>query len=297
MPEPSENFDPSRFVHPETGRVDDVDEFRRQVDVAIDSGATEPLLEYLADRIGDTDESEERILSAVLLDVVERGENNPDAVLYHASRLAERYERRDEHANAALCCGLVISVLSEKTRFRDAEPWLTRLRENIFRQSEDQSEEDSELGFHVGTMIRDALEFESAYFLNLAESGKARKVRDKVAEYLKNPASTSEEHILESTLAFIELDLGSPIRAKQLVSKAEEHASQTGDHADAAMYACRRANYTLMSMGRMGKGSAQSALGNAQEHLSNAHNVPIHPNFVEKAEEAYRGIREVVISL
>lgn len=262
-PEPL--FEPERFADAESGRIADAGEFIRQVDALIETGDIDPALEFIADAIPDADEAEQSLLSTVLFDAVNRA-GTPEAALYHATTLVEMHEERGEPLRAAVCCHVAASVHVEKGNFAEAAPWVERLRNNL-KAHADATDPGVELPRPNTRIIKDALEFESYYYLELSGSGRTKQAQAELAELMKEPVLPAETHVLASTLAFIEVDRRRPSRAREFVQQAERSAVEVGDYASAVIYACRRATYTADSMGYL---FAKSAVTAADEYLRQA---------------------------
>lgn len=283
MMEPREPvFDPSRFADPESGEIADADEFLLQADLLAESGEIDPILEYIADAMPEADERHQGLLANVLFDVVNRA-GTPEAALYHATNLAEFREGRGEFAEAVVCCEVAARVHEEKGRFDEAAPWMKRMRDNLREHSGQESLENEAMQTLAAGMVWSALEYESQYYLELAGSGRVKQAQDEVAALMKEaPAAPAETHILASTLAFIAVDLKQPSRAMQFVQQAERSAVEVGDHADAVIYACRRATYTVDALGYR---FATSAVKVADEYLEQAIASGKDPERIEKAAD------------
>jgi hypothetical protein len=133
MGEPTEPiFDASRFADSKTGEVFNMYELLRQIDTLIEQGEDiTPALTFFADQLASCEEREERLYSAILMDLLEQSNSNPDAVLHHARNLVERCEEDESHLQASTACSLVASVLLDKGRLKDTAMWVERMRQNL----------------------------------------------------------------------------------------------------------------------------------------------------------------------
>jgi hypothetical protein len=283
MTEPREPaFDPSRFADSESGELTDPDEFLRQVDALIESGNIDPALKYMADALADADERHQSLFATVLFDTVNRA-GTPEAALYHATNLAELREERGEFAQAVVCCEVAARVHEEKGRFDEAAPWMRRLRDNLRRHADQEQFESEEPRALAAGMVWNALEYESQYYLEMAGAGRTKQAQEEITALLKDgPAVPGETHILESTLAFIAVDLKLPTQAMQHVQAAERSAVAVGDYADATIYATRRATYTVDALGYQ---FAKAAVSAADEHMEKAILSGRDPARIEKAAD------------
>lgn len=207
MNEPRESiFDTSQFTDSETGGVNNISEFDRQITAIIEEGGDiTPALTYVVDRMTDCDESEERFLSALLMHLMELVDD-PDAVFYHAQRLTPYYEEREEWLSAAATSHLAASVQLEKRQFKHAGSWVAKMRENLSKQSFDEAElTDADKTFFPAAIKR-ILDFENEYFLTLADFGKAKQARREITVLMENPVVPAEGHVLASTMGYIEED-------------------------------------------------------------------------------------------
>jgi hypothetical protein len=284
------SFDPSRFIDPQSGNIDNRIEFDRQTEELLAKGDIEPLLSFIADKIAGDDPRESTLYTTILMDVMERADS-PLAVLHHATNLTETNELASNYIQAATTSRIASSVYLERGQLRDAASWFTRMRSNTSKAAKRTDLDDIELAM-TPVLLRGVLDYESYYLLELASKGKAKQVKRDIAQLDADPVLPAERHILASTLAFIEHNLSNHTAAMQALKKAEKIAEEVGDFADASIYASRRTTQIMMVFGRMG---VKSALDTAAAYLEQAQNSDNDPELIARARDQLESRKKLFI--
>ncbi len=258
------DFNPSRFLDVDTGKIADLREAMSQMATLRQRGELDTALTFASDKLAESEDLADQIFYAGTISQTAELQGKPEVMLHYAILLEEQGRKLDLWQLVASGSALQAEAHTAKGELERARGALKEafLQYATAQERPLQGKLQQEANYVAQGNLKHA---ELEVFQRLVEAGMLKELRQDVAERLETPIADDEPIILYRALADGAVAERKPGLAIEHVGTAEWIAADAGNLLAAADSALIQARLALSAYG--GSGSGRSALDRAITYL------------------------------